>query len=681
MTTKQLDAAPSASVLFLCRDPGAVGSLKSALALNGLALEPAASVAEVCMRLGGGDGPAGDSPRPSLVLVDTGALSEPGEIGVLGLALTALGEPAVPLVCLAADSAIGPRLAALRAGVADYLAAGTGPLEVATRIRSLVSSGEVAAARVLVVDDEPVAALFAARVLEGAGMVVEQVGDPMDVLAALERFAPDLVVMDLHMPGASGIELTGIIREQERFADLPILFVSGEPDPARQLDTLRFGGDDFLAKPVPPKLLVDRVRRSLDAARRRARCRSPLAGVDPHTGLASRERLLERLDRQIRSGLDIRSGLIYLEYPGDESALGRLAAQIAVHADPSDLVARAGEHGIAVLARRADPGVIADYAERLAEAARRALAGADGSGAPLTLGVGWYLLGTDEDEAVTLVSRARKAAGVSLRDGGARLERYDEGPGRPYGSQRDLILFAIEAEQLELLFQPMVDLSGSAQESYEATVRLRTADGELLRPAVFAPLALREGLSERIDRWVLAAGLDALAGCRGAKHSVQLFLHQSMASLAAEDWIDGLREEISARDLIHLRPVIQLQVADADRNLELVVERGGQLQRLGIRLCLNGLGQGVRVARVVGTVPAAFVRIAGDAALGLPPDRLKDLVAWTHEQGVRVIVTGADGPEAIARLCAARVDLAQGPYVQPPTEVMAFDFSGAESGG
>jgi EAL domain-containing protein (putative c-di-GMP-specific phosphodiesterase class I) len=142
-----------------------------------------------------------------------------------------------------------------------------------------------------------------------------------------------------------------------------------------------------------------------------------------------------------------------------------------------------------------------------------------------------------------------------------------------------------------------------------------------------------------------------------------------------------LRDGISSRDLIQLRPVIQIQVADADRNLDLAVERGGHLERLGIRLCLNGLGQGGRAARVVGSVPAAFVRLAGEVVRGLAPDRLKALVAWIHERGVRVIVTGADGPEAIARLCAARVDLAQGPYVQSPAESMGFDFAGAESGG
>ena len=281
MTTSPAAADSPASVLFLSRDRTAIGAIRSALALNRLELSAVDSVAEIGVRLSRQAGLVAQSDRPALVLVDMGALSEPEEIGVLALTLAALGEPAVPLVCLAAGQEIGPRLAAFRSEVADYLETGTGPLQVAARIRLLLGHDDVAPPRVLVVDDQPVAALFAARVLEGAGMVVERVGDPMAVLSVLDRFAPDLIVMDLHMPGASGIELTQIIREQERFESLPIVFVSAELDPARQLDTLRLGGDDFLAKPVTPQLLVERVRRSLAAARRRARRRMSLAGRGP----------------------------------------------------------------------------------------------------------------------------------------------------------------------------------------------------------------------------------------------------------------------------------------------------------------------------------------------------------------------------------------------------------------
>jgi len=122
-----------------------------------------------------------------------------------------------------------------------------------------------------VVDDQPVAAKFAIQVLEGAGMHTRSLGDPRRTLEAVEAFRPDLVLMDLHMPGIDGIELTALIREHETVYATPVVFLSSELDPGRQMDTLRVGGNDFIAKPVHPKQLVATVHRNIRTFRRQQR--------------------------------------------------------------------------------------------------------------------------------------------------------------------------------------------------------------------------------------------------------------------------------------------------------------------------------------------------------------------------------------------------------------------------
>ena len=326
-------------------------------------------------------------------------------------------ERGLPLVCLAAETDLHSRLAALRAGAAELLPRDSDPGQVMSRIRSLMGMAVETPARILVVDDQPVSALFAARVLEGAGMVTERVGDPLAVLDALERFRPDLVLMDLHMPGASGIELTRIIRDQGPFADLPIVFLSVEMDPGQQLNALRVGGDDFLAKPVLPEVLVDCVRRRLALARRRARQKATLGASDPVTGLASREHLLERLDRQMGAGAGPQWALVYLETVWEDPVLERMVPVIAGHAAPEDLLARAGEHGLGLLVRRADPDAVGRFAAGLADAVQAALTDGAADHPRPAFGVGWCPLSLGGGEAVTLVSRARKAAQLALGAG------------------------------------------------------------------------------------------------------------------------------------------------------------------------------------------------------------------------------------------------------------------------
>ena len=120
--------------------------------------------------------------------------------------------------------------------------------------------------RVLIVEDDRSQALFAEAILRGAGMRPEVIAQPEQVMAAMERFDPDLVLMDLHLPGISGTVLTTRIREHPRFEQVPVVFLTGDQDPERQLEVLELGADDYILKPVRPRHLIaavqSRVRRA-----------------------------------------------------------------------------------------------------------------------------------------------------------------------------------------------------------------------------------------------------------------------------------------------------------------------------------------------------------------------------------------------------------------------------------
>src|SRR5690606_20180231 len=84
----------------------------------------------------------------------------------------------------------------------------------------------------------PSQALFAESVLNGAGMQAQVASVSSEVMAAMEQLRPDLVLMDLHMPGLDGAELTALIREHSEFAPTPIVFLTGDEDPERRFEAL-----------------------------------------------------------------------------------------------------------------------------------------------------------------------------------------------------------------------------------------------------------------------------------------------------------------------------------------------------------------------------------------------------------------------------------------------------------
>ena len=118
---------------------------------------------------------------------------------------------------------------------------------------------------ILVVDDDPTVSDVVRRYLERAGYSVTLAGDGRDALAAYERVRPDLVVLDLMLPGIDGLEVCRRLRSTP--AGVPIVMLTALGEEADRVLGLQLGADDYVTKPFSPRELVLRVqsvlRRSL----------------------------------------------------------------------------------------------------------------------------------------------------------------------------------------------------------------------------------------------------------------------------------------------------------------------------------------------------------------------------------------------------------------------------------
>lgn len=678
MTTSIADAEHAPVVHLLTRETGLAERLEAALIGRGPRFVSAATL--------DGLGLDGERPASGLLVVDTDTLDDPAALAGLQRRVEGLASGALKLVCLSDADDIRARVAALHAGARLHLETGQAAEALAERLLDLLGADLVMPDRVLVVDDQPVAALFAARVLETAGMRVERVGDPFAVMGALADFIPDLVLMDLHMPGVSGIELTRILREQERFAELPIIFLSAELDPSQQLAALRVGGDDFLAKPVAPDQLVTCVRERLARARERARQQRAREQRDPLTGLPGRERLLSRLDRLVaQRRLDgDRRALVVIEIPGDAPALGSLGARLVTRITEPDLAVRLGEQRLAILLRRETPEALERDCEGLAATLDLGSPGAgEAVSAPpaqFGVGIGWCSLAEGGEDAATLLSRAAKAARDASIGGETGPLRYRRGaPATHDPRAADPLVAALRAERLRLLFEPMVTLTHAPRARYEVSPRLATDDGELLAPSDFVPIARDSGLTEALDTWLLSASLDSLAECLRAGRPTQLFVHQSWHSVVRAEWLERVREAIDRRGLFRMRPVLQLQLQELQGDPEGAAERVESLAQLGIPVCINGLCEETDARGVLDRVSGAFARLSRGRVQGGAPVALAEQIQGLKARGIQVIAAGVETPETIAQLCRAGADLLQGPFVQPPSARMDYDFGARDT--
>jgi len=114
--------------------------------------------------------------------------------------------------------------------------------------------------RVLVIEDEPDIGALIAYQLTKAGYRVETAADGSSGLSAIRRAPPDLVVLDLMLPGLSGLEVLEKIREDPESQGLPVLILTAKRDPQDRIHGLEHGADDYLVKPFSPRELVLRVQ-------------------------------------------------------------------------------------------------------------------------------------------------------------------------------------------------------------------------------------------------------------------------------------------------------------------------------------------------------------------------------------------------------------------------------------
>jgi two-component system, LuxR family, response regulator FixJ len=157
---------------------------------------------------------------------------------------------------------------------------------------------------ILIVDDDPKFREFVRGLCERSGLRVEEAADISGALLAAEEAPPDLVLLDVRLPGASGYE---VYRElHERDYGLPIIFVSGERiDAYDRTVGLLLGADDYIVKPFDPDELIARVRRSI----RRGKERRPDRD-DALAELTPREREVLALLASGRSSKEIAHKLV-----------------------------------------------------------------------------------------------------------------------------------------------------------------------------------------------------------------------------------------------------------------------------------------------------------------------------------------------------------------------------------
>lgn len=200
--------------------------------------------------------------RPAAIIVDLDSVPvESMEFPILR------GEPLTPVLVVSSQDDFSARLRAVRLG-AHYFFQQPSELEDVTETLNVLTAHRLSQPfRILVVDDDDALAEFYALSLRREWMSTRVCKKSEEALAVVKEFHPELILLDVHMPGCSGYDLVAMIRQQKEFVDVPIILVSWEKDVQKTLALKGLSVEGVLKKPVQAFLLTSLARLHVQRSR------------------------------------------------------------------------------------------------------------------------------------------------------------------------------------------------------------------------------------------------------------------------------------------------------------------------------------------------------------------------------------------------------------------------------
>jgi len=688
--------ATSARRVYHFSDGNAFASeLAQRLKADGCQVESVQSIDDLSGRLMG--------LSPQLVLVDSSRMSELTAVGALCRDARQRSDnlnqvERIHLAAMAAHDNLQSRLDARRAGVDVLLLPPFKLIEVARQLLGLMEPPADEQIRVLVVEDDRAQALFAQSVLANAGMEAKVELESMHVLEALEALRPDLVLMDLHMPDANGVELTALIRDHPAFMSMPIVFLTGEDDPEVRSEAINAGGDDYLSKPIRPDSLIAAVENRVRRMRALVKRDRMLEARDEATGLYRRAYLFDRVNDAIGASSDQHSkvgGALFIEIDGAAALRDRVGLAALEHVlleagrvlagavSENHVAALMNDNAFVVLATELDDMALDALARQLREQLMLHYFETGGKPLRLSASVGICPLRYGFDDASALLNTAeRSCREARITDQGIKIYAPPKATElNPEASLARQVRDAINSDGFGLIYQPIAAIQGGQEEQYQTLLRMRDASGRLLPAAEILPLAERAGLMIDIDRWVLSRAMNVLAQERELGRSIRLFIPQAMTTFAAKEQDIFLKAELAAHELSGHALVLECRLSDALLNPPALKSFINAMGGNGVQLCLGQYEHTAEASRLLEELPLGFIKlapkyVAADVTQALR-DELRVLSDRAHRFDIQVIGHRVEDAKTASNLWLSGIDFIQGNLVQSPAGELNFDFNSA----
>jgi diguanylate cyclase (GGDEF)-like protein len=558
-------------------------------------------------------------------------------------------------------------------------------------------------ATVMMVDDEPLNVEVTQIHLEQAGYKrFVSTSHPLEALAIMRDAKPDVLLLDLMMPGMSGFEILEQMECENILKDIPAIVLTSSSDAGTKLKALELGATDFLAKPVDASELVLRLRNTLAAKAYRDR----LANFDLLTGLPNRKTFMERLEwalqnaaRSKHEGAVLHIGIDKFKEvnealgPGfGDAVLQGVANRLENCLRTTDTVLRLENGPRPSLSRfSGDEFIIllplvrkSDDAVRIAERVLGAV------GTPfrvrdrellLTCTIGVAVFPSDGSKADTLVQNAAAAMHHAKTAATNTFEFYSAELNSRALAKLNLaseLRRAIERDELRIHYQAKADVQSGVLVGAEALVRWQHPERGTIAPGEFVPIAEENGLIVPLGEWVMRAACKQARvwqtqGKSVPRLAINVSSHQFRSGKLRELFRGVLSEVGIAGSLLTLELTEGVLMDGAHASLDLLNE----IKSMGVKLSIDDFGTGYSSLSYLDRFPLDELKIDRSfiARISRADDRasiVSAIIAMAHSLDLRVVAEGVENEAQLAFLKVHHCDEYQGYLKAKPLPAEEF---------
>jgi diguanylate cyclase (GGDEF)-like protein len=544
-------------------------------------------------------------------------------------------------------------------------------------------------ATLLLVDDDAMNRDALSRRLRNAGYTVLMAESGSQALDIVDSQRVDLVLLDVMMPGMSGVDTLRRLRQQRSLADLPVIMVTAKTGSDDVVEALELGANDYVTKPIDFSVALARIRTQLTARR-----------ADPLTGLPNRLLFIDRLEQLMQrartSGhhafavffLDIdrfkiiNDSLGYVA--GDDLLIGvsrrleqslRSSDTIARH-DGDCTLARLGGDEFTILLDRvrteADARLVA---ERLLTAVIRPF-DVQGRDVVVSISMGIVMGAERYQRAEDMIRDADTAMYRAKQLGKARCEVFDTS--MLAAAEARLVIesdlrHALDRCEFEVYYQPIVVLSGARLSGFEALLRWHHASQGLLPPDQFIPAAEETGLIVPIGEWVLQEACRQMRAwdtefpeCRDLTINVNLSAKQCLHP----NLLATVQRILDETGLEPRRLKLEITESIVLEDSTIVVEVLNGLRELGVQLGLDDFGMGYSALSYLQRLPLQTLKIDRSFVNGIMQtgnlEIIRAIIAMAAGLSMDVTAEGIETADQAAQLTDLSCEFGQGFFFYRP---------------